>query len=99
MPEINVVLKEIKYFPTTTVRQFYIKRYCGRTVLISKIEDFTKVCSNYHLQIHFMRFIYHDLGKPQIIFNYQHNLVGSVDIITVVTGFINDLVYSFQVSC
>ena len=68
-------------------------------IFISEIKYFSKISCDHYFQIHFMRFFHHDLCKPNIIFNNQHYLIITYNIVPVITHFINDLIQYIQVFC
>src|SRR5215207_3475228 len=75
VPEVDIIFKEIKYSPTTGVREFYIKCNSNWIVFIGQLKHFTKAGCYHNLQICFVCFVNHDLGKTKIIFYYQNHLV------------------------
>ena len=87
--EVDIVFKQVKYPPTTRIRQFNIQRDRNRIVFIGEVKDFTEIRCHDRLQLLVVCFVQHDLGKVDIILHNEHNFVRRENIVPVIANLIN----------
>ena len=88
VPEVNVVFEQVKYPPTTRIRQFNIQGDRNRIVFVCEIKHFTEIRCHDRLQLLVVCSVQHDLGKVDIILHDKHNFVRRENIISVIANLI-----------